>query len=88
MTPPHLEEDDVITRPPRVRFPCSEVRPGVWLRRYLPPSKGWHGETTQIFTVLAIDPKRGGVLLKEAATGRELTRRRSYLATSAYWELL
>jgi hypothetical protein len=80
-------DDDTITRPARVRFSCSELVPGVWLRRYLKPPGGWEGETTQIFTVLATD-KRGGVLLKEAATGRELLRRRSHLATSAYWEIL
>ena len=81
-------DDDVLTRQPRVRFSCSELAPGSWLRRYLPPQSGWHGETTQLFAVLSVDAKRGGVLLKEASTGREITRRRGYLAMSAHWELL
>lgn len=84
--PPCTDDDDVLTRPPRVRFSCSELQPGVWLRRYLPPPGGWSGETTQIFCVLAVD--KGAVLLKEPNTGRELSRHRRHLAMSAYWEIL
>lgn len=86
MIPPYQDEDDVPTRPPRVRFSCTEITPGSWLRRYLPPRSGWTGETTQIYSVLAVEGP--AVLLKEAATGREMVRRRRYLAISAYWELL
>jgi hypothetical protein len=83
---PYAEEDDVLVRPPRIRFSCGELVPGSWLRRYLPPQQGWSGETTQIFVVLAIH--EGAVLLKEPGTGRELSRHRRHLAMSAYWELL
>jgi hypothetical protein len=83
---PCSEDDDVVTRPPRVRFSCSEITSGSWLRRYLPPQKGWSGETTQIFVVLAVH--KGAVLLKEPNTGRELSRHVRHLAMSAYWELL